>query len=155
LPDWIVYPTGGGTGIIGMQRAFDQLEALGLIAGRRPRFVAVQMAGCAPIVRAFERGAAAADTWSEPRTRVWGLRVPRAIGDFLILAAVRASGGTAIAVDESEVAPMTARLARQEGLLFGPEGAACMAALGRLVERGDVLPGHRVAVFQTGHPANY
>lgn len=155
LPDWIVYPTGGGTGIIGMQRAFDQLEALGLIAGRRPRFAAVQMAGCAPIVSAFERGAAAAETWSEPRTRVWGLRVPRAIGDFLILAAVRASGGTAIAVDEAEVAPMTARLASQEGLLFGPEGAACMAALGRLVERGDVLPGHRVAVFQTGHPANY
>jgi threonine synthase len=155
LPDWIVYPTGGGTGIVGMQRAFDQLAALGLIAGPRPGFVAVQMAGCAPIVRAFEAGALAAEPWSEPRTRVWGLRVPRAIGDFLILAALRSSGGTAVAVDEAEVAPMTARLARQEGLLVGPEGAACMAALDHLIERGTVRPGQRVAVFQTGHPANY
>lgn len=155
LPDWIVYPTGGGTGIVGMHKAFAELEQLGLVAGRRPRFVVVQMTGCAPIVRAFERGEARAEPWPEPETRVYGLRVPKAIGDFLVLAALRETGGVAVAVDESRLPAVTARAAREEGLLVGPEGAAALAALADLAAAGTIAEGQRVVVFQTGHPANY
>lgn len=155
LPDWIIYPTGGGTGIVGMRKAFDELEALGLIGAQRPRFVAVQMAGCAPIVRAFEQGLDEAPAWEQPKSRVWGLRVPRAIGDFLILRALRESGGTAVAVDEERIASEEARLAAEAGLLVGPEGAAASLALGMLSETGTVKAGERVVVFQTGHPGNY
>ena len=155
LPDWIFYPTGGGTGIVGMHKAFDELEELGLISGRRPRFAVVQMSGCAPLVRAFENGAEEAAPWSEPRTRVWGLRVPQAIGDFLILRALRETRGAAVAVEESEIDAMTARLGREEGLRVGPEGAACFLALERLAAAGRIEPGQRVVVFQTGHPDNY
>jgi threonine synthase len=155
LPDWIVYPTGGGTGIVGMAKAFDELELLGLVGAARPRFVVVQMTGCAPLVRAFEAGLQAAPPWEEPRTRVWGLRVPKAIGDFLILSALRRSGGRAVAVDEERLAPVAARLAREEGVEVGPEGAACFAALDDLAREGALEPGERVVVFQTGHPANY
>jgi len=157
LPEWIVYPTGGGTGIVGMHKAFDELERLGLLppGGRRPRFVVVQMAGCAPIVRAFEAGAESAEPWAEPKTNVWGLRVPKALGDFLILRALRETGGTAVAVDETALAGWTARAAREEGMLVGPEGAACLAALHQLAAAGTVKPGERVVVFQTGHPASY
>src|SRR4051812_2079167 len=129
LPDWIVYPLGGGTGIVGMHKAFDELRRLGLVGEKRPRFAVVQAAGCASIVRAFERGQEAAEPWEEPDTRVWGLRVPRAIGDFLVLKAVRESGGTAIAVDEQRLAGIVDRAARLEGLLLGPEGAAALAAV--------------------------
>jgi threonine synthase len=155
LPEWIIYPTGGGTGIVGMHRAFDQLAELGLVSGRRPRFVAVQMAGCAPIVRAFESGAEQAEPWDDPQTRVWGLRVPQAIGDFLILAALRATDGHALAVEEGELAGMIDCVARTEGLRIGPEGAACLVALGRLLDEGTIASGARVVVFQTGHPDNY
>jgi threonine synthase len=155
LPEWIVYPTGGGTGIVGMQAAFDQLAALGLVSGRRPRFVVVQMAGCAPLVRAFDAGAETAPPWVDPVTQVWGLRVPRAIADFLILRALRDTGGLAVAVEEAAVAPVMARAAREEGLLIGPEGAAALVALERLAAAGTVRAGERVVVFQTGHPANY
>ena len=155
LPDWIVYPTGGGTGIVGMHKAFAELEALGLLEGRRPRFVAAQMAGCAPIVRAFERGLDHAPAWEAPSSRVWGLRVPRAIGDFLILAALRETGGAAVAVEEGGVEAEQARLAREAGLLVGPEGAAAMLAVAELVGAGRIVPGQRVVVFQTGHPGNY
>jgi threonine synthase len=155
LPEWILYPTGGGTGIVGMQKAFDELEALGLLSGPRPRFVAVQMNGCAPIVRAFEQGLAAAPPWESPETSVWGLRVPRAIGDFLILRSLRDSGGTAVSVDEEEVCREQALLSREAGLLVGPEGAAAMLALRTLVESGCVAQGERAVVFQTGHPGNY
>jgi threonine synthase len=155
LPHWILYPTGGGTGIVGMERAFDQLEELGLVSGPRPRFVSVQMTGCAPIVRAFERGEAAAETWAEPRTRVWGLRVPKAIGDFIILAALRRSGGTARAVEEAALPEAMSRAASEEGLLFGPEGAACLLALEELAAEGVIEPGQSAVIFQTGHPANY
>ena len=155
LPDWIFYPTGGGTGIVGMQRAFDQLEMLGLISGPRPRFVAVQMTGCAPIIKAFERGDEVSERWAEPDTRVWGLRVPKAIGDFIVLDAVRGTGGTAVAVDEESIAPTVERLAREEGMLFGPEGAACMLALDHLRTAGTIEAGQQVVIFQTGHPANY
>jgi threonine synthase len=156
LPDWIVYPTGGGTGVVGMEKAFDELERLGLVApGRRPRFVVVQMAGCAPLVSAFAAGLPAAAPWPEPRTRVWGLRVPKAIGDFLVLRALRRSGGRAVAVDEERLPVVAARLAREEGLAVGPEGAACFAAVEDLAGQEAFSPGERVVVFQTGHPANY
>jgi threonine synthase len=155
LPDWIVYPLGGGTGIVGMHKAFDELARLGLLGGRRSRFVIVQMAGCAPIVRAWERGEDSAPAWENPDTRVWGLRVPKAIGDFLVLRAVRDSGGRAVAVEESRIASVTARAAAQEGLRIGPEGAAALAAVEDLAAAGAFSPGERVVVFQTGNPDNY
>lgn len=155
LPDWIIYPTGGGTGIVGMHKAFAELEQLGLIRGQRPRFVVVQMAGCAPIVRAHAAGLDAALAWEDPRTRVWGLRVPKAIGDFLVLRALAETDGRAIAVAEERLPEWTARIAREEGLLLGPEGAACFAALEDLAVSGALREGERVVVFQTGHPASY
>jgi threonine synthase len=155
LPEWIVYPTGGGTGIVGMRKAFDELERLGLVGERRPRFVSVQMAGCAPIVRAFERGDETAEPWQEPETEVYGLRVPKAVGDFLILSALRDTGGRALAVEEGELAPMARRIAREEGLLIGPEGAACFVAVDRLAAEGAFAENDRVVVFQTGHPSSY
>jgi threonine synthase len=155
LPDWIVYPLGGGTGIVGMAKAFDELGRLGLIGPKRPRFAIVQMTGCAPIVRAFEAGEEAAAPWEHPDTRVWGLRVPKAIGDFLVLRAVRESGGTAVAVEESRLPEIVDRAARLEGVLTGPEGAAVFAAVDDLAARGTIRPGERVVAFQTGDPANY
>lgn len=155
LPDWIVYPLGGGTGIVGMHKAFAELERLGLIGAKRPRFVAVQAAGCAPIVRAFEEGKEAADPWENPRTRVWGLRVPKAIGDFLVLRALRETGGRAVAVQEDRLEEVAARAAAQEGLRIGPEGAAALAAVEEMHAAGAFSPGERVVVFQTGDPANY
>jgi threonine synthase len=155
LPDWIVYPLGGGTGIVGMHKAFAELRRLALIGPRRPRFVVVQAAGCAPIVRAFARGQDAAEPWENPDTRVWGLRVPRAIGDFLVLRALRESGGRAIAVAEDRLPGVIALAARQEGLRLGPEGAAALAAAQDLAAEGAFAPGERVVVFQTGDPANY
>ena len=155
LPDWIVYPLGGGTGIVGMHKAFAELERLGLIGSKRPRFVIVQAAGCAPIVRAWENGQEAAAPWQDPQTRVWGLRVPRALADFLVLRAVRETGGKAIAVDESRLEEIAARSASREGLRIGPEGAAALAAVEDLDASGALSPGDRVVVFQTGDPANY
>ena len=155
LPDWIVYPLGGGTGIVGMYKAFDELERLGLIGPKRPRFVVVQAAGCAPIVRAWEGGKEAAEPWEDPRTRVWGLRVPRALGDFIVLKAVRESGGRALAVDEARLEKIAAWVAAHEGLRVGPEGAAALAAVEDLEMAGAFAPGERVVVFQTGDPANY
>jgi threonine synthase len=155
LPDWILYPTGGGTGIIGMHKAFAELEALGLIGSERPRFAVVQMAGCAPIVRAFEEGQTSARPWENPSTRVWGLRVPQAVGDFLILDALRETDGQAVAVEEDRIAEMMGRASRLEGLDVGPEGAACLLALEDLRAADHIVPGQRVVVFQTGHPANY
>lgn len=155
LPDWIVYPLGGGTGIVGMHKAFAELRRLGLISGKLPRFVIVQSAGCAPMVRAFDEGREAAEPWAEPNTRAWGLRVPRAIGDFLVLRAVRETGGRAVAIDDARLPEITARVARQEGLRVGPEGAAALAATLDLHAAGAFAPGERVVVFQTGDPANY
>jgi threonine synthase len=155
LPDWIVYPLGGGTGIVGMHKAFAELRRLGLVGEKRPRFVAVQMAGCAPIVRAFAHGEESAKPWEDPRTGVWGLRVPRAIGDFLVLRALRESAGRAVAVDEARVPEVAARAAREEGLRVGPEGAAALAAALELAAEGAFGEGERVVVFQTGDPANY
>jgi threonine synthase len=155
LPDWILYPTGGGTGIVGMHKAFGELERLGLVGPERPRFVSVQMVGCAPIVRAFERGEESAEPWEEPETGVYGLRVPKAVGDFLILRALRETGGRAVAVEEERLAGAARRVAGEEGLLVGPEGAACLVALEDLAAEGVFGEGERVVVFQTGHPGNY
>jgi len=155
LPDWIIYPTGGGTGIIGMHKAFDELERLGLIGSHRPKFAVVQMTGCAPMVRAFEQRATSATPWENPKTEVWGLRVPQAIGDFLILRALYETEGTAIAVEEEALEPAIARIAKQEGILVGTEGAACLVATERLVADGTIEEGAEVVVFQTGHPSNY
>jgi threonine synthase len=155
LPSWIIYPTGGGTGIVGMYKAFAELEALGLTSSRRPRFVAVQMAGCAPIVDAWEAKRTEASPWEEPNTRVWGLRVPAAIGDFLVLKALYETDGCALRVAEEAVGDACSALAREEGLLAGPEGGAALLALRELARRGALSPGDDVVVFQTGHPANY
>jgi threonine synthase len=156
LPDWIVYPTGGGTGMVGMWKAFEELEALGWIPeGRRPRMVTVQADGCAPIVAAFAAGAAFAAPWEGARTVADGLRVPRAIGDFLVLRAIRESGGTALAVsDEAMVAGMR-ELGSTEGVSAAPEGGAALEALRQLRTRGLVGDDERVVLFNTGGALKY
>lgn len=155
LPDWIVYPLGGGTGIVGMHKAFDELRRLALIGPKRPKFVIVQMTGCAPMVRAWEQGTEAAAPWENPDTLVYGLRVPKAIADFLVLRAVRESDGRALAIEEARLPEITERVARAEGLRIGPEGAAAFAAMEDLASQGAFREGERVVVFQTGDPGNY
>jgi threonine synthase len=155
LPDVIVYPTGGGTGLIGMWKAFAEMEEMGWIDGRRPRMVTVQAAGCAPIVRAFEEGKRFADEFPNAATTASGLRVPRAIGDFLILDALRASNGTAVAVTDAELLAAAREMGEAEGLFVAPEGAACLPALRRLMERGEVGRDERVVLFNTGAGVKY
>jgi threonine synthase len=156
LPDVIVYPTGGGTGLIGMAKAFDEMQALGWIGPERPRFVAVQLAGCAPIVRAFDAGEESARPWEDPQeTSAYGLRVPSAIGDFLMLRALRDSGGTAVAVSEESLRTGANRIATSLGLWPSPEGGACMAAADRLAETGWLRPEDTVVLFNTGSPLTY
>jgi threonine synthase len=155
LPRAIVYPTGGGTGLIGMWKAFDEMEALGWIGGERPRMVSVQAAGCAPIVRAFEAGATRAEPVRDARTVASGLKVPSAIGDFLILSAIRASGGTAVAVEDEALLEAAGRLAREEGIFASPEAGATVAALPLLLESGVVEPDDAVVCFVTGHGIKY
>ena len=155
LPDVIFYPTGGGTGLIGMWKAFGELEAMGLIGAKRPRMVAVQAAGCAPIVKAFEEGAEHAARWEDAATGAAGIRVPRAIGDFLILRAVRESGGFAMAVGEEALMAETARSAREEGLLLCPEGGATLAAWREAVARGLVGRDERAVLFNCASGLKY
>jgi threonine synthase len=154
LPDWILYPTGGGTGIVGMVAAFRQLTALGLVRGPLPRLVVVQAEGCAPLARALERGGEA-ETWQQPRTKAWGLRVPRALAAPEVLAAVRETGGCGVTVSEEAMVETAAAAARLEGMEPGPDGAAALVALATLAQRGQIREGERVVVFQTGNPANY
>jgi threonine synthase len=155
-PDWIIYPTGGGTGMVGMWKAFDEIEALGWVPpGRRPRMVTVQAEGCAPIVRAFDEGAERAAMWENARTVADGLRVPRAIGDFLILRAIRESGGTAVAVSDRSMIDGMRELGRLEGISAAPEGGATVAALRRLVERGAIDTTDTVVLFNTGGALKY
>ena len=154
-PDWIFYPTGGGTGIVAMFKAFQELQVLGLLRDKFPRLVSVQMEGCAPIVRAFDAGHDRAEAWQEPETQVWGLRVPRSLADSLILQALRSTGGLAVSVPEESLGEIQSRYARQEGRWLGPEGAAAVAGFEKLQDEGRIQPGERVLVFQTGHPANY
>jgi threonine synthase len=155
LPDVIVYPTGGGTGIVGMRKAFDELEALGWIGASRPKMVVVQSEGCAPIVRAFERGERFAEPWQDAQTIAAGLRVPVAIGDYLILDAVRDTGGTAVAVSESAIREAQLEMGRLAGVYAAPEAAATWAAAAEL-RRGGFLRGEeRVVLFCTGMGLKY
>ncbi|MDQ3745594.1 MAG: threonine synthase, partial [Acidobacteriota bacterium] len=155
LPDVVIYPTGGGTGLVGMWKAFAEMEALGWINDKRPRMVTVQSEGCAPIVRAFEEGRRHAEEFQNAETVASGLRVPKAIGDFLILDALRESGGAAIAVSDEELLAAVREIGAAEGLFVAPEGAACLPALRELIERGEVKPDERVVLFNTGAGVKY
>ena len=150
LPDAIIYPAGGGTGIVGMWKAFEELEALGWIGSKRPRMIIVQAEGCAPLVRAFQAGAETAEPWQGAETLAGGLRVPAAIGDFLILRAVRESGGTALAVSDAEMLSAVTLLAATEGIFAGLEGAATVAAYGKLLKDGTLKTEDEVVLFNTG-----
>jgi threonine synthase len=155
LPEVIFYPAGGGTGLVGMWRAFQELRALGWIDGPLPRLVAVQAEGCAPIVRAFEQKQPRATPWADARTVASGLRVPSPFADALMLEALRESGGTAVAVSEEELLDGMAELAEREGCFACPEGGATVAALRRLVTSGEVAAGDRVVIFDTASGLKY
>jgi threonine synthase len=155
LPDAILYPTGGGTGLVGMWKAFDELETVGLIGPKRPRMYAVQAEGCAPIVRAFENGEEFAERWQHAATVATGIRVPRAVGDFLILRAVRESGGAAIAVPEAAIFGAVEDAARDDGFLFCPEGGAVLAGWRMALERGLVGKEERVLLFNCANGNKY
>jgi threonine synthase len=155
LPDSILYPTGGGTGLIGMWKAFDEMEALDWIRKRRPRMFAVQARGCAPIVRAFEAGEKYAAEFPAAYTIASGLRVPKAIGDFLILDILHRSNGGAMAVDDEEMIRVAREVGSKEGLFVAPEAAACFAALKALRSAGKIGSGERVVVFNTGSGIKY
>ncbi len=155
LPEVIVYPTGGGTGIVGMWKAFEELETLGWIGARRPKMVSVQAAGCAPIVRAFERGERFAEPWADAHTSAAGLRVPSAIGDYLILDAVRSSGGTALAVSEASIADAQREMGREAGVWAAPEAAATWAAVRELRKSGFLAGDERLVLFCTGMGLKY
>jgi threonine synthase len=150
LPDVILYPTGGGTGLIGMWKAFDEMERLGWIGSARPRMFSVQSNGCAPVVRAFNEGLETAPEWESPQTGAWGLRVPRAIGDRLMLRALRDSGGGAIAVDEAQIETAAAELRTTEGIDAGPEAGAALLALRTLRAEGTIRVDETVVLFSTG-----
>ncbi len=155
VPDAIFYPTGGGTGLIGMWKAFDELEAVGLIGPKRPRMYAVQAEGCAPIVRAFLAGEEFAERWEHAATVATGIRVPKAVGDFLILRAVRDSGGAALAVPEQAILQAVEDAARDDGFLFCPEGGAVLAAWRLALERGLVTRDERVLLFNCANGNKY
>jgi len=155
LPDVIIYPTGGGTGLIGMWKAFDEMEQMGWIGSARPRMITVQANGCAPIVRAFEAGQRFAEEFPNAETVASGLRVPKAIGDFLILDAIRASKGTALAVSDEELIEATREIGAAEGVFCAPEGAACLPALRKLLAAGEVATSERIVLFNTGAGVKY
>ncbi len=155
LPDVIIYPTGGGTGLIGMWKAFDELEQMGLIGARRPRMVSVQAANCAPIVRAFQEESEHAELWQNASTVADGLRVPIAIGDFLILRALRQSGGLALTVADDEMLHYAQIMGETTGIFPAPEGAACLAAQVHLLEQGWIQPDEQVVLFNTGSGLKY
>lgn len=155
LPDVILYPTGGGTGLIGMWKAFDEMERMGWIGPERPRMVTVQSDTCAPIVRAFHAGERFADEFENASTVASGLRVPKAIGDFLILDALRASGGTAVAVTDQELVAAVGEIGAATGIFAAPEGAACLPALRKMIADGLVHGGESVVIFNTGSGIKY
>jgi threonine synthase len=155
VPDVIFYPTGGGTGLIGMWKGFDELEKIGFIGSKRPRMVAVQAAGCAPMVRAFEAGTEHAPRWEDAHTIASGIRVPQAVGDFLILRAVRESNGFAIAVTDEKISAALNEVAREEGLLLCPEGAATYAAYKQSLDDGRVAKSDRVMLFNCATGLKY
>jgi len=155
LPDAIFYPCGGGVGLIGMWKAFEEMEALGWISSHRPKMIAVQAEGCAPIVRAFESGAPRSEFFPNAHTAASGLRVPKALGDFLVLDAVRKSGGTCIAVTDEEMLDAGVALASEEGIFAAPEGGACVAALAKLLASGFLQPHERIVIYNTGSGVKY
>lgn len=155
LPDAIFYPTGGGVGLIGMWKAFDELEALGWISAKRPKMIAAQAAGCQPVVRAFERGESKSTFWENAHTVAAGLRVPKPLGDALSLAAIRSSGGTAVAVSDEELMDASVELATATGIFPAPEGGACLAALEKLLASGFLKPHDRIVIYNTGTGLKY
>jgi threonine synthase len=155
LPDVIFYPCGGGVGLIGMWKAFDEMEALGWIGSKRPKMIAVQVEGCQPVVRAFEEGETRSRFWENAATVAAGLRVPKPLGDFLILEAVRKSGGTCIAVSDDDMMDAGVELATLEGMFAAPEGGACVAALRRLLGNGFLNPDESVVIYNTGSGLKY
>jgi len=155
LPDAILYPTGGGTGLVGMWKAFEEMEQLGWIGSERPRMYTVQAAGCAPIVRAFENGWSEAPPFENAFTVASGLRVPRAIGDFIMLDILRRSGGGAVAVSDEEMITAAREIGSAEGIFCAPEGAACLPALRKLMTQGLVKNNERVVLFNTGAGIKY
>ena len=155
LPDAILYPAGGGVGLIGMWKAFAELGEIGWIGAKRPKMIAVQAEGCAPVVRALERGETHSEFWRDAHTIAAGLRVPKALGDFLMLEAIRTSGGTAIAVSDSEMLDAAIELASLEGVFAAPEGAACVAAVRRLIADGFLKSTDRIVAFNTGSGYKY
>ena len=155
LPDVIVYPTGGGTGLVGMWKAFEELEALGLIGPDRPRMVSVQSEGCAPIVKAFEAGERFAQPWQDANTRASGIRVPSAVGDFLILESLRETGGTAVAVSEDSISEMQTFAGRNGAGYVSPESAAALAAVPVLRDREEIGRNDEVVVFDCGIGQKY
>jgi len=155
LPDVIIYPTGGGTGLVGMWKAFGEMEELGWIGSQRPRMVTVQSAGCAPMVRAFQEGKEFADPWQGARTLADGLRVPSAVGDFLILRALRESRGTAVSVPDEEILRDAGLLGRTQGIFACPEGGATLAAFKRLRKEGWIREEDTVVLFNTGSGHKY
>jgi threonine synthase len=155
-PDWIIYPTGGGTGMVGMWKAFDELERIGWMPkGKRPRMVSVQAENCAPIVRAFQQGTEKAEPWADATTIADGLRVPRAIGDFLILRAVRDSGGTALAIADRAMVAGMLQIGKHEGISAAPEGGAALAAIEQLASSGTIGRHESVVLFNTGGALKY
>ena len=155
LPDVIIYPTGGGTGLIGMWKAFDEMEKLGWINSKRPRMVTVQSDGCSPIVKAFHENKEFAESWRDARTIADGLRVPAAIGDFLMLRVLRESGGTAVAVSDKEIFECSTSIGRNEGIFAAPEGGATLAALFNVLNSGWIKKSDRVVLFNTGSGHKY
>lgn len=155
LPDVIIYPTGGGTGLVGMWKAFDEMEKMGLIGSKRPRMVTVQSSGCAPMVRAFEQETEFAEPWQGAKTVADGLRVPAAVGDFLILQALRQSGGVAITVSDEEMLHYAKVMGQHTGIFPAPEGAATLAAQIHLIERGWIRADETVVLFNTGTGLKY
>jgi threonine synthase len=155
LPDAILYPTGGGTGLVGMWKAFAEMETMGFVGAKRPRMYAVQAEGCAPIVKAFQEGREDAPCWENASTLAHGLRVPKALGDFLILRGLRESHGAAIAVSEQEIIEGVKEAAAAQGLFMAPEGGACVAAARKLKVSGHLSPDDTVVLFDTGTGYKY
>jgi len=155
LPDVIIYPTGGGTGIVGMWKAFDEMEKLGWIGSHRPKMISVQSEGCAPIIRAFEQGKDTADFFENPETSALGLRVPAAIGDFLILKAIRESNGYALTVSDKELMDNVKMIGKHEGIFSAPEGGATVATLPKLLDLDVIKPNDRIVLFITGGGLKY
>ena len=155
VPEVVVYPTGGGTGLVGMWKAFDEMEELGWIGGKRPRMIAVQATGCAPMVRAFQAQTDRADEWANPETIASGLRVPSAVGDFLILRALRETRGVALAVSDDAMLEGVRQIAQAEGLVTAPEGGATFAALQQLLQQGSLAGSDTIVLFLTGSGYKY